>query len=46
MLSGLKKSSSKWQIGIMTPIEVEMLKGGNSSKQHGNTKRVKVKYSC
>ena len=38
MLQAISKSSEKWSIGIMTPVELEVLRGGTPSKQANNTK--------
>lgn len=36
--AALSKSGDRWSIGIMTPVELEMLRGGNTSKQSSNSK--------
>lgn len=38
LIAALSKSSQKWSVGIMTPIELQVLRGGTPSKQAGNTK--------
>ncbi len=34
----ISKYGEKWSIGIMTPIELEVLRGGSASKQASNNK--------
>lgn len=38
LLQAISKSSEQWGIGIMTPVELEVLRGGTPSKQASNNK--------
>jgi hypothetical protein len=38
LLQALSKTTEKWSLGIMTPIELEVLRGGQPSKQASNNK--------
>lgn len=38
MGSALRKEGDRWSVGIMTPIELEILRGGNANKQSNNNK--------
>ena len=39
VINGLQKDHKKWSIGIMTPLELDMLRGGgNSNKSYNNNK--------
>ena len=38
MGSALRKEHDRWSLGIMTPIELEMLRGGSGNKQSSNNK--------
>lgn len=38
LLQAISKTSDRWGLGIMTPVELEVLRGGTPSKQANNNK--------
>lgn len=40
LLAAISKSSPVWSVGIMTPIELEILRGGAVSKQSGSNSKL------
>lgn len=38
LLMAISKTTEKWGIGIMTPVELEVLRGGAPNKQANNNK--------